>query len=205
MPPRFDQTKRLIATTIALAAVGGTQLHSTLWAGTWPNECRRHSFSLATPWISPSAWIKTIIRNSVGWNYRCGISVLQNQQRRASEPRVKSKLARRDGSFLQNLFDSRNGGLEFLICVVEMRRHPHPGFGAPIHQDVALQKFTADFARIRHIDRYSSATFLGIARGIHSPSVLVGKFDEPGSLMLCLFANAVHADFRDDLQPRCSR
>src|SRR5438105_10458247 len=83
-------------------------------------------------------------------------------------------LSRRYRTFLQNLLYGSDGGLQFLICVVEMWRETNAGFRPPIDQNVATEKVAADFLRIRHVDGHGAAALFGIARRIHAPTVPVG-------------------------------
>src|SRR5206468_10041049 len=83
-------------------------------------------------------------------------------------------LSRRYRTFLQNLLYGSDRGLQFLICVVEMWREANAGFRPPIDEDVAVEKFAADFLRIRHFDGHGAAALFGIARRIHAPTVPVG-------------------------------
>src|SRR5512137_439427 len=64
---------------------------------------------------------------------------------------------RRCGVFLpsagtENFFHLRQGEITFLFPIVEMRREPHPRFGAVIDKNLACQELAADFVGMRTID-----------------------------------------------------
>src|SRR5215471_19043942 len=87
-------------------------------------------------------------------------------------------------ALLEDVFDGNNGGIDFFVFCVEVRREAHAGLRAVVDEYVALQKFAADFVRVGHIDRNGAAALLRVAGRIHSPASLVGEFDEPGGLAL---------------------
>src|SRR5690349_5344568 len=91
----------------------------------------------------------------------------------AKGQRLRTDLTRGHCSSLQDFFDCRDRGVQFLVRIVEVGGHAHAGLGSPIDKNVAFQELAADFLRIRHVNGDRSPAFLGIPGSIYSPAMLV--------------------------------
>src|ERR1039458_9609203 len=120
-------------------------------------------------------------------------------QRSRVQPRLYSSYAVTARAFRMSAY-GRHGGIDFGVGVVEVRGEADSGFRAPIHEDVAGQKFPAHLLGIGHIDGNGAAALLGIARRVDAPSVLIGELDQAGGLAFRFLADFFYAYLLNDFQ-----
>src|SRR5271165_4783276 len=100
----------------------------------------------------------------------------------------------------QNIHYGCHGRIDFGVGVVEVRGETDSGVGTPIYEDVAGQKLAAYLLGIRHVDGNRAAALLGVAGRVDTPSVPVGKLDQPGGLAFRFLADFLDTDFLDNLE-----
>src|SRR6476469_4209456 len=89
--------------------------------------------------------------------------------------------------------------LDFLVGVVEVRRHANAGLGPPIAEEARLVERLRDLLRAVEVEADGAAAFFGSARRVDAIAGAIANLHHPRSLPQRLRANLVDADFGDDV------
>src|SRR5438105_2123818 len=100
----------------------------------------------------------------------------------------------------EDFFHLREGEVAFVFAIVKMRREAHTGFGAVVDQDVAREKFAANFVRMRAFDRDGSGALGGIFWRVDLPAARLRAFDQPRGHARGLLADGCDADLIENAQ-----
>src|SRR5215472_748726 len=105
------------------------------------------------------------------------------------------------GAGFQDFFHLREREVAFVFAIVKMRREPHAGFGAVVHQDFARKQFAANFVGVGAIDRNGSRALCRSFGRVDAPAPRLRAVDEARGHAQRLFANGLDSDLIQNVEP----